>query len=74
MDIAKNLRRYIQAFPSSIRDIFEHFDFDYQIDRPSRAKKVTDPEITKNFDFDIFEEEGRVFRYLNGGGNTMRFS
>jgi hypothetical protein len=47
---------------------------DYQIDRPSRAKKVTDPEITKNFDFDIFEEEGRVFRYLNGGGNTMRFS
>jgi hypothetical protein len=45
-----------------------------QIDRPSRAKKVTDPEINKKFDFDIFEEEGRVFRYLNGDGNAMRFS
>jgi len=38
MNIAENLRRYIQAFPSSVRDIFEHFDFDSQIDRLSRAK------------------------------------
>lgn len=33
---------------------------------PIRAKKVTDPEITKNFDIDIFEEDGEIFRYLNG--------
>jgi hypothetical protein len=33
---------------------------------PIRAKKVTDPEMTKNFDFDIFEEDGNVFRYING--------
>ena len=37
-NIAENLRRYIQAFPSSVRDIFEHFDFDTQLDRLSRAK------------------------------------
>ena len=33
---------------------------------PIRAKKVTDPEITKVFDFDIFEEDGIFFRYENG--------
>jgi len=38
---------------------------------PIRAKKVTDPEITKNFDFDIFEEDGRIFRYINGYRQTV---
>lgn len=33
---------------------------------PIRAKKVTDPEISKEFDFDIFEEDGEYFRYING--------
>ena len=37
-DIAENLRRYLQAFPSLVRDIFEHFDLDTQTDRLSRAK------------------------------------
>ena len=39
--------------------------------KPIRAKKVTDPEITKNFDFDIFEEDGKIFRYINGYRKTM---
>lgn len=38
---------------------------------PIRAKKVNDPEITKNFDFDIFEEDGKIFRYINGYRKTM---
>lgn len=37
-DLAENLGRYLQAFPSLVRDIFEHFDLDTQIDRLSRAK------------------------------------
>ncbi len=36
-----------------------------------RAKKLTDPAITKNFDFDIFEEDGKIFRYINGYRKTM---
>ena len=38
---------------------------------PIRAKKVTDPEILKQFDFDIFEEDGEYFRYINGYRKTM---
>ena len=41
---------------------------------PIRAKKVTDPELTKNFDFDIFEEDGKVFRYIDGYRKTMHLS
>lgn len=37
-DLTENLRRYLQAFRSLVRDIFEHFDLDTQIDRLSRAK------------------------------------
>jgi hypothetical protein len=32
---------------------------------------VTDPEIAKNLDFDIFEEDGEYFRYINGYSKTM---
>ena len=38
---------------------------------PIRAKKVTDPNIIKGFDFDIFEEDGKIFRYINGYRKTM---
>ena len=38
---------------------------------PIRAKKVTDPEISKEFDFDIFEEDGEYFRYINGYRKTI---
>ena len=39
--------------------------------KPIRAKKVTDPEILKQFDFDIFEEDGEYFRYINGYRETI---
>jgi hypothetical protein len=39
--------------------------------KPIRAKKVTDPNIIKGFDFDIFEEDGKIFRYMNGYRKTM---
>ena len=38
---------------------------------PIRAKKVTDSEILKQFDFDIFEEDWRYFRYINGYRQTI---
>ena len=38
---------------------------------PIRAKKITDPEISKQFDFDIFEEDGEYFRYINGYKKTI---
>ena len=38
---------------------------------PIRAKKVTDPEILKQFDFDVFGEDGEYFRYVNGYRKTM---
>lgn len=38
---------------------------------PIRAKKVTDLEILKQFDFDIFEEDGEYFRYINGYRKIM---
>ena len=36
-NIARNLRRYIQGFSPEVRDIFEHFEFDIQIDRLAKA-------------------------------------
>ncbi|MCA3010562.1 MAG: SAM-dependent DNA methyltransferase [Phycisphaerales bacterium] len=36
--VAENLRSYVQGFSPSVRDIFEHFDFDTQIDRLHKAK------------------------------------
>ncbi len=42
--------------------------------KPIRAKKVTDPNIIKGFDFYIFEEDGKIFRYINGYRKTMHLS
>lgn len=36
-NIAPNLRAYIRGFAPTVRDIFEHFDFDTQIDRLAKA-------------------------------------
>lgn len=36
-NIAINLRRYVQGFSPEVRDIFEHFEFDTQIDRLAKA-------------------------------------
>ena len=36
-NIAANLRSYIQGFSSSVRDIFEQFDFETQVDRLQKA-------------------------------------
>lgn len=36
-NIARNLRRYILGFSPEVRDIFEHFEFDIQIDRLAKA-------------------------------------
>src|SRR5260221_7755255 len=35
--IGENLRAYIQAFSSPVRDIFEHFEFHTQIERLTKA-------------------------------------
>ena len=37
MNIDQNLRSYVQAFSGPVRDIFESFDFDTQIDRLKKA-------------------------------------
>ena len=39
---------------------------------PIRAKKITDPEIIKGLNFDVFEEDGKIFRYINGYRKAMR--
>ena len=39
---------------------------------PIRAKKITDPEIIKGLNFDVFEEDGEIFRYINGYRKAMR--
>lgn len=36
--IAENLRAYIQGFSTSVRDIFERFEFHTQIERLAKAK------------------------------------
>ena len=37
-NIAENLRSYIRGFSSGVRDIFEHFEFEGQVDRLSKSK------------------------------------
>lgn len=37
-NLAENLRAYVQGFSESVRDIFERFEFDTQIERLSKAK------------------------------------
>ena len=36
-NIAVNLRSYVHGFSPSVRDIFEHFDFEIQVDRLQKA-------------------------------------
>jgi type I restriction enzyme M protein len=36
-NIAPNIRAYIRGFAPTVRDIFEHFDFDTQVDRLAKA-------------------------------------
>ena len=36
-NIAPNLRAYIRGFAPTVRDIFDHFDFDTQVDRLAKA-------------------------------------
>ena len=38
---------------------------------PIRAKKVTVPEIINGLKLDIFEEDGKIFRYINGYRKSM---
>ena len=75
--VAENLRKYIQEFSPNVRDIFEHFDFDTQIDRLRKAKLhflVTEkfaaidlhPKTVSNADMGlIFEELIRKFAELS---------
>jgi type I restriction enzyme M protein len=75
--IAENLRSYVQAFHAPVRDIFEHFDFDTQIERLAKAKLlylVTEkfahvdlhPEKVSNADMGlVFEELIRRFAELS---------
>src|SRR5579859_7952136 len=37
-NIAENLRKYVEAFSPAVRDIFEHFDFETQVERLKKAK------------------------------------
>ena len=72
-DLAENLRRYLQAFPPSVRHIFEHFDLDTQIDRLNRAKLLDlvaersgkvdlHPDVVSNAQLgNVFEELNRKF-------------
>lgn len=76
-NIAENLRSYIQAFSASVRDIFEHFDFDTQITRLEKAGLlylVTEkfanidlhPDKVSNADMGlVFEELIRKFAELS---------
>jgi type I restriction enzyme M protein len=72
-NIGENLQSYIQGFSPAVRDIFEHFDFDTQIERLTRANLlylVTEkfanidlhPEVVSNAQMGlIFEELIRKF-------------
>jgi type I restriction enzyme M protein len=75
--IGENLRSYIQAFSTLVRDIFEHFQFQTQIDRLEKAKLlylVTEkfanidlhPEAVSNAQMGmVFEELIRKFAELS---------
>ena len=75
--IGENLRAYVQGFSSAVRDIFEQFDFDTQVDRLTKAKLlylVTEkftgvelhPDTVSNADMGlVFEELIRRFAELS---------
>ena len=76
-NIAYNLRTYINGFSSEVRDIFEHFEFDTQIDRLAKAgllyqvtEKFTQldlhPDQVTNYQMGlVFEELIRRFSELS---------
>lgn len=76
-NIAINLRGYIQAFSTEVRDIFDSFEFDAQIDRLSKSgllyqvvEKFTQidlhPESVSNYQMGlVFEELIRRFSELS---------
>ena len=75
--IAENLRKYLKGFYAPVRDIFEHFEFETQIDRLAKAgllylvtEKFTQvdlhPEAVSNTQMGaIFEELIRKFAELS---------
>ena len=76
-NIADNLRSYVQAFAPAIRDIFDQFDFQVQVDRLSKAdllylvtEKFTQidlhPDTVSNAEMGgVFEELIRKFAELS---------
>ena len=76
-NIAANMESYIAAFPPVVRDIFEQFGFDAQVERLRKAKllyKVTErfanlplgPDVVTNHDMGlVFEELIRRFAELS---------
>lgn len=76
-NIVINLRSYVQAFSPEVRDIFEHFEFDTQIDRLAKAgllyqvvEKFTridlHPDTVSNYQMGlVFEELIRRFAELS---------
>ncbi|MBE7461858.1 MAG: SAM-dependent DNA methyltransferase [Planctomycetes bacterium] len=75
--IAENLRAYLQAFSSAVRDIFERFEFHTQIERLAKAKLLylvaekfaridLHPETVSNAQMGaVFEELIRKFAELS---------
>jgi type I restriction enzyme M protein len=75
--IGENLRRYLQGFSPSVRDIFERFEFHIQIDRLDKARLlylVTEkfanidlhPDVVSNAEMGVvFEELIRRFAELS---------
>lgn len=72
-NIAENLRSYIHGFSAGVRDIFEHFEFENQIDRLSRAKLrylVTEKLANIDLHTDVLEdgqESEDCSAYLSSG-------
>ena len=76
-NIAQNLRAYVQSFSQEVREIFEHFEFDVQIDRLAKAGllyQVTDrfvnvdlhPDKVSNYQMGlVFEELIRKFAEIS---------
>ena len=85
-NIAENLREYIQAFSPAVRDIFESFEIQVQIDKLAKAGLlylVTEkfanidlhPETVSNADMgDVFEELIRKFSEDSNGTAGEHFT
>lgn len=76
-NVAANLRAYLLGFSPEVRDIFEHFDFDIQIDRLAKAGLLYQvaekfaqvdlhPDVVSNYQMGlVFEELIRRFSELS---------